>query len=515
MTSTVEAELKFQLTRADLARLSAGTGIEDLVVGTTEVADLVTTYWDTPDGDLKAAKISLRVRRRNGAFEQTVKAGGEPGLALSSRTECSVDIDTDTPDVALIPDPEVRALVAGRLNGAPLEPAFSIEVRRTSRILVTRAGDEIEYVLDDGAAVSGADRADILEAEFELKSGDPRSLFAVAKQALAGVPIRFSRDTKADRGFRLKAGDGGATWSPVKAVEPVLDPDGTVEEALRAVLRSCLAQIAANAVAVQTSDDAEGPHQLRVGLRRLRSALLVFRSVIDPVSAARLNEEVKWLGQVVGDLRDVDVLIDEIVEPCGAHIDVSGLVSVLKERRVRIRQTVVSTLASDRVGGFLIDLAAYTEGRGWLSFSDLNQTAALSAPVASFAKTAIVRRWGKVARMGRRVDELDGEERHDLRKAFKKLRYTLDFFAGLVDRKDEKRMLRDVKRAQEILGYLNDVRMAEGLPTLIHADPAVRKRKDAAGLERTVGFCLGWHQARADAAWAEAKPVVALGDVPI
>ncbi|WP_075215548.1 CYTH and CHAD domain-containing protein [Mongoliimonas terrestris] len=515
MASSVEAELKFELVRADLEALSGGRGLDDLVVGTPEVADLLTTYWDTPAADLRAGTLSLRVRRKNGAFEQTVKAGGVPGLALSSRAESSVAIDGPTPDVSLIPDPDLRTLVAERIGAGPLEPAFTVAVQRTARILVTKAGDEIEYVLDNGSVIAGSARAEILEAEFELKSGDPRALFAVAKQALAGIPVRFSRDTKADRGYRLALGEPPLAWTPVKAVEPDLDPDGSVEEALRAVLRSCVAQIAANAVAVQAGDDAEGPHQLRVGLRRLRSALLAFRAVIDPVGAARLGGEVKWLGQVVGELRDIDVLIEEIVLPCGTHTDVKPLVAVLKSRREAIRARVVETLAGDRVGAFLIDLAAYTEGRGWLSFSDIGQTAALSEPVGDFARSAIVKRWTKVARMGRRADELDGEERHDLRKAFKKLRYTLDFFAGLVDRKDEKRMLKDVKTAQELLGYLNDVRMAEGLPAIVHADPAIRKRKDAAVLERTIGFCLGWHQARAEAAWTEAKTVVALGDAPL
>ena len=64
---------------------------------------------------------------------------------------------------------------------------------------------------------------------------------------------------------------------------------------------------------VRKLDDTEGPHQLRVGLRRLRSAFLVYKSALESPEMARLSGEAKWLGQEVGGLRDLDVVANDIV----------------------------------------------------------------------------------------------------------------------------------------------------------------------------------------------------------
>ncbi|HUG60986.1 MAG TPA: CHAD domain-containing protein, partial [Methylomirabilota bacterium] len=182
----------------------------------------------------------------------------------------------------------------------------------------------------------------------------------------------------------------------------------------------------------------------------------------------------------------------------------------LEARRKREREVLLSELSGDKFGRFLIDLAAFTEGRGWLSASDLDQSAALAAPGADFARAAIHRRWTKTARKGRDVDALTAEQRHELRKSFKTLRYALEFLGPLIARRDLKSLTKRVKAAQEVLGYLNDVRGAQTLVSMV--DKAGRKlsRKQAAAVDRAVGFCLGWHEGEAARVWEEAKSTVSL-----
>lgn len=510
MAKSVEAELKVELVQSDLTRLKQAPAIADLQVGPTEVLSLSTTYWDTPDQALRKSGATLRIRRTGGALEQTVKTGGSDTAFLAERSEYNVTVGEERPDLSAIADADLRARLVETIGDAPLEPLFTLAMERTSRLLVTKAGDEVEFVLDEGTVSAGPKSEPVLEAEFELKSGDPRALFATARLALDGVPVRFSRTVKSERGYRLLDGTSEAAWKPVKAVEAEIDPDDTVEVALREILRSCLKQIAANAAAVQDGPDPEGPHQLRVGLRRLRSVLSVFRPVLEPTATARLVEDVRWLAGLVGELRDLDVLVDEIIAPCSGHFDTSTLRAAVEARRVKQRASVVETLRGARANGFLLELAAYTETRGWLSSTDLDQSAALSKPFGSFARAKLTKVWTKVAKMGRRAEDLDGEERHDLRKAFKKLRYAIEFFEPALDRQQVKRILKDIKQAQELLGYLNDVRMAASLSDLIHAEPGFARKKSALMTERALGFCLGWHQAHADRAWEQAKEVVAL-----
>lgn len=510
MAKGVEAELKFELVASDVAALKGIPAVADLQVGAAKVHALSTTYWDTPGQALRKAGASLRIRRSGDSLEQTVKTGGEAASTLAKRDEDTVTVEAERPDLEAISDPDLRAFVQETIGKETIEPLFTILVERTSRILSTRTGDEVEFVVDDGQVTAGERSAPILEAEFELKSGDPRALFQVARSVVAGIPVRFSRTVKSERGYQLIDGIAEEGWLPAKAEEPVIDPEAPVEVAFRAILRSCLRQIAANMEAVRQGPDPEGPHQLRVGLRRLRSALGVFKRVLEPVSRARLVEEIRWLSRIVGDLRDLDVLVDEIIGPCSGHFDTSTLREAVNARRTGQRDALLETLQGPRANGFLLDLAAYTETRGWLSPTDLDQSVALSAPFGPFARAALQKLWGKVAKMGRRADDLDGEERHDLRKLFKKLRYSMEFFGPAVDRQVAKRALKDIKQAQELLGYLNDVRMAQSLGDLIHGDAGSSRRKTALQTERAIGFCLGWHQAHADQAWEEARSVVAL-----
>ncbi len=444
-------------------------------------------------------------RRRGGADGQGLgPADRRPRRAARDHGAFAGNV----PDFVAFADADLVGHLAGLVGDAALEPLFEIRVSRTLRTLVSRGGDAIECALDEGEVVAGDRRRPIAEAEFELKEGDPRALFQVARQVMTAVPVRFSRHAKSELGYRLL--DGEAEDGPVKAAEAEIADDATVETALRDILRSCFAQIAANAVVVAESDDPEGPHQLRVGLRRLRSAFTLFKDIVDRPTAARLIEETRWLAGKVGDLRDLDVLVEEIVRPCAERVDARALIAILDARRAQVRGELLDLLAGPRVGAFLIDLAAYVEGRGWLSFSNLDQTGALAAPAREFAEAAIRKQWNKVSRHGRDVDALSGEERHDLRKAFKKLRYGFDFFGSAFAGKDRRKAIKDVKAAQEVLGYLNDVLMAERMAEIIKASPEYKASKDKPAVERAIGYCLGWHQAGAERTWEASKALVSL-----
>ncbi|HUG61297.1 MAG TPA: inorganic triphosphatase, partial [Methylomirabilota bacterium] len=331
MSGEVETELKFQLRTQDLAALKTPKAPRHSKIGPAERLDLSSTYFDTEDRRLLAAGLTLRVRRTGDDFEQTVKAVGEAGAALAARREATTALQGERPDIGLFADEETVRLIESAIDGRVLSPLFVVDVERTVRIVETRSGDRIEFAIDVGNLTAGDRSLPIREAEFELKGGDLRSLFLVARAAMAGVPIRFSMAAKSDLGFRLL--DGGGAAEPESAVAIDVAGDSSVELVLHQVLRSCLRQIATNVVAVDAGDDPEGPHQLRVGLRRFRSALKVFAPVIDPSAADRLNQQAKRLGQCVGRVRDLDVLIDEIVGVCAGHVDVGGLNRHLEARR--------------------------------------------------------------------------------------------------------------------------------------------------------------------------------------
>ena len=99
--------------------------------------------------------------------------------------------------------------------------------------------------------------------------------------------------------------------APRNAEVIALETDQRAEQATCDILRECLEQIAANKAVVQDLADPEGPHQLRVGLRRLRSAIAALSTVVDSPEMMRLGQEARWLGREVGKLRDIEVVTNE------------------------------------------------------------------------------------------------------------------------------------------------------------------------------------------------------------
>jgi inorganic triphosphatase YgiF len=503
MVRDVETELKLSLRREDLEFIRSSAFPDDLEIGPPTTETIVSTYFDTADGRLRENGLSLRLRRIDGCGEQTLKEG--EGLA---RGEVTVEYTADRPDLAAFPRSELAARARKLVRKHALRPRFTVSVARTTRAVRSSAGDLIDLSVDLGELEADGRRLPISELELELKSGSPASLYDVARALVAGRAARPSPVSKAERGHRLLAGEGEGP-TPAVAMEPDIPAEATVAEAAQALFRSCAAQILANVEAVEASDDTEGPHQLRVGLRRLRTGLRVFRPILDPAFVERLKSEARDLGRVVGRLRDLDVLAEDIVGVCSGHVDTTVLLAVLADQRAAERSALVKELAEPRTGAFLVDLSALAEG---FAFARVEKSAAhlLSSGAGRFARDAIHRLWTKTARQGRNVDDLTPEQRHELRKSFKTLRYALDSVGPLINRKNLKHLLRGVRAAQEVLGYLNDVRNADALVGISGDTPRRTDRDVAASLDRSVGFCLGWHRAEAVRVWEEGKALVTL-----
>jgi triphosphatase len=287
----------------------------------------------------------------------------------------------------------------------------------------------------------------------------------------------------------------------VKAPPVALSAEQTTELAAGAVLRACMDQIGGNVAATALRDDPEAAHQLRVGLRRLRTAAALFRDTLDGPALAALDAEAKALAAAAGAARDLDVISEELIAPfLGEDPGFETLRDALDARRAERRAALKARLAAPETAGFLFDLGAFVEGRGWLRPADYSQTAALAAPVTETAKAALEARWRKSLKLGRKIEALDEEARHELRKRLKKLRYAVEFFGDLFSEKQVKPFLKRLKALQDDFGALQDLATAR-LALLGEDAPAAA----SPAAQRAVGYALGRWEVAADAAFASAK----------
>src|SRR5436190_2393798 len=193
-----EIELKFEVSADDLKRL----GRHPAMAGAPERVALSTVYFDTPSGDLRAAGLSLRVRRKGGRYTQTLKR--TRSADLFDRDEWESETTRFAPNLSLLADTPVAEFLSS--HALELQPQFSLRVNRALRV-VKQDDSEIEISVDKGEVRAGEALDQILELELELKSGSPERLYAFAKELAEVAPIRLSFDTKGDRGHRLVSGE--------------------------------------------------------------------------------------------------------------------------------------------------------------------------------------------------------------------------------------------------------------------------------------------------------------------
>eukprot|EP00873_Tetraselmis_striata_P011182 jgi/Tetstr1/431446/TSEL_002098.t1 len=513
MTGTKrEIELKLELAPDALKRLKTAPAPAGFSVERARTKTLRSIYFDTPAQALRRAKWSLRVRKVGADWIQTVKAGTGVRGGLSTPKESEAQVDAPVPDLTRIHDAELRSGLWELLEGAPLAAVFETEMRRTTRIFRAEPDTVIELALDAGDVRTLEKIQPLQEAEFELVEGPVEDLFRLARDLKGTATARFSAASKAQRGYALLAGEDIAAAPQLAGSVKLSQGADSAADALRTMLRSCLDQIAANRDATLALDDPEGPHQMRVGLRRLRSALKIHAKHLPDGSLKAIDTRAQALATQVGVLRDLDVLAGEIVasasESAPAGIGLDRLGATVLAARADARTALRARLLDPGVNALIFDIGALAEGAllddatrdGNNDDGGDGDDAALAAPVTVFAARALEKRWKAVARLGATLEELSLEERHDMRKALKKLRYAIEFYRSLYKGKTLKPFLSRLKKLQDVFGYLNDVVMAHRLADLLR-DRGVCDADEMLA----AGFVIGWHERRAEIEWDRAR----------
>ncbi len=484
-----EVELKLAADRKALAALATSEPLLSRAVGHGVEQRLRYAYFDTANFDLRARGLALRVRQEGPRYVQTLKSGDGPAGGLQRRGEWQVEVPKFALDLTAFVDPHARAWLDG-IDADSLKRVFTGTVRRKKQVLNSQDPDGVvEICFDEGEIRTTRGKSPICEVELELLRGGPGALFDLALDLHAVSPLRVETLSKSARGYLLATG----TPPPCrKSDKPALRRSATVEQALEQTLRSCLDHWTANEAAVLDGRDPEGVHQMRVGLRRFRSVLALFRDVITPGDFGAFNDDARWAAQGLGNARDWDVFVNTTLPPVIDHRgDDAGLqaLKALAEANVADGYDQArAVITAPRYTTFLLKLCAWMETRGWRA--EETAAATLDQPLERFAGALLSKRHKRAMRLGKGFEHLSMPDRHRLRIAVKKLRYATEFFRGLYPKRRSRAYLMALEALQEDLGALNDVAVAEELLSAL----TVRKpRKAATELERAAGLVIGWY----------------------
>lgn len=443
-----ETELKFQVPAAARARLQHA-----LATSTARSVTLRALYFDTPDRRLARAGLALRLRKEGTQWVQTLKGHGASAMDRLEH-ELRLDATRGTPRLDTARHggtPLARALGAalGDAAGA-LAVVFETDVLRTLR-LVRHQGALVEVAFDVGEIVAGANRLPVCELEFELKRGPVAAMLGLAARWLAQHGLWLDVRSKAEQGDRLASGLHAGP--AVQATAPKLRNDMSADAGLRCIVAACLAQVLPNAADVAGGvGGSEHLHQLRVGLRRLRSALRVFGKLSGAADAA-WEPALAALFRDLGAARDRDALGETLLPElrrAGAPWAEMPAQAGAADPAAALRAAPANTLMLELIGfahgapatGPLPDDPALPQLRSLVAPRLRRLRKQLKADAAVFA-------------------EGNDAQRHRARKRLKRLRYSLEFAAGLYAPKALKRCLAQIRAAQEILGRYNDLGVAE------------------------------------------------------
>lgn len=484
----MEIELKLLLPPKDAKKLLKLAPIRAHACGKPKQNELFAAYFDTPDLALRRHDAGLRVRKENGRWVQTMKAGGSILGGLHQRHEWEVAVDACRPDLkklyALVPAGSPwSSLVGAPSLAAELQALFSVQVVRTS-IHLRIDGDEIELALDQGTITCGEKNLPVSEVELELKSGNPQSLYAFALRLLEDIPLRLENRSKAERGYALHAAAPRSAF--FKAEELVLPRRATVEQGLCAVLGNCLTHIQKNEAGLIEEHHPESLHQMRVGLRRLRSAFKLFEDML--ALPPSLQEQLAWLGNALGPARDWEVLsastLKSVIGASAAEAQLQALQDGVEEIAGGMLGKAARAVASPRYTQLLLSFFAWMQASGWRAGMPAAAVGRWEQPLESFAAQALEGGHRKILDRGKHMRAGDPHRLHRLRIACKRNRYAAEFFHSLYPAKRMRRYVAALADMQDELGWRNDAAVAAGL-----LDETQEKIPHAAG---AAGFAKGY-----------------------
>jgi len=482
-------EVRFALDPKRLPDLTRWDRLRQLSVGPPLRRELRAIYYDTEKLTLRRRGYALRVRGDGECWMQTLECAADRPSMIGAREACESRVSDARPSLESICDAAVRDRLRKWTEKRPLIVVFETRVLRATRRLEL-GGTSGLLEIDVGEIRAGSAALPICELELEHEGGDAAELLALAIELNDSIGLRFESQSRADRGYALIRNEQPRAQ---KASPIELERDASLGEAMLASVRSCADQIVANLACSREGVDPEGVHQLRIGIRRMRAALGLFKNALPEREWMNLRGELGWLASESGPVRDLDVFIEQIVVPAARFAadpkPLECLQAAAVSRRSALQQAFRTKLDSARFTRLVLVIGQWLQRYCADGIGRAAHRERLSEPAADFAGRALAQRYARAEARGAAAADGSMADRHALRIELKKLRYASEFLARLFPKKRGRRFLRELEGLQEVLGSLNDVRMARRLAGSLCEAHSEASR---AALERGTTAVDGW-----------------------
>lgn len=445
----IETELKLSLPSRSAAKLAA----HPMLAGIKPLRQrLLNTYYDTPDLRLQRERIAVRYRKKGWQWLLTVKCAAPSAGGLARRNEWEAPGLPGEFDFSHVDDKKMRRRLESMRD--ELIPAFTTDFTRNTWLLKPEPGILIELALDRGQIEAKGRHELICEIELELFEGDAGALFTAALALQAKLPLHPESASKAERGYRLLT---DAPLQAIKALPVAIDEQTTSIAAFRTIALACLNHLQSNEKGIHSTDDPEFVHQARVAIRRLRSAIRIWKPLLPADFVACFDPLWRTLANQLGDTRNWDVFVTETLPPLAGefpdHPEIMHLSRHALKHAASNRKNARAALKSPAYSHLLLAFTA-----ALLALLETTET-----PLKAHARRCLSKRAKQVFKFNKTRQGVDAAGRHHLRVAIKRLRYALEFFAPLFPGARLQHYHQATIDLQDLLGRMNDLVVATQL----------------------------------------------------
>jgi CHAD domain-containing protein len=286
---------------------------------------------------------------------------------------------------------------------------------------------------------------------------------ATQEEIAAKVQVPISRVRQMLRAYKREGArllpDFVWTTVPFRADDPITD-------VARHIIADLVTGLEQYHAALATDTDVTAVHESRKTTRKMRTALRLFEPYFQDHLLLSFRKRARKFMRRLGRSRDTAVLLLKLDTFILESYDsdrftdrdrrvLNDLAEHWQGQQIEADEQVRRYLADGRYQRLLDDLGDFAHGQLGQA---VEEDGVLVSKTAYIAPAIIYQKLGRVRVMGDRLDDLRPERLHALRIACKELRYTLEFFEGLLG-PGITDCLETVKRLLAHLGDVNDARV--------------------------------------------------------
>ena len=470
----MEIEAKFAVTDAAIAKqLQTVETIAGMTLTSGDTARLRDTYLDTRDRRLLTAGWVCRRRQEDDAPLITVKQIAAARGAIHEREELEVVLAEDAPPREWSASP-ARDRVLELIGDEPLHALFELRQTRVRRNVLKGGAVIAEWSVDRVSARVGEEWLGFAELEIELTpqgTADDLANIVARVQAEWGLApesqSKFERVLAWTDAVKAKPKKRTAPKKPRRRAVPAITLDDPMAEATRKALLLHWMRMIDHEPGAREGSDIEHVHDMRVATRRMRAALRVFADYLDDAAFKPFSRMLRRTARALGAVRDLDVFHEKTQHyldslPAERKTELASLLAVWQTEHDRARRELIELFDDAAFVRFKTEFEEFlrTPGAGAAPI-EMSEGEPRAQRVRIVLPMILLQGWAAVRAYDESVSAPDVPltRFHQLRIASKGLRYTLEFFAGVMD-PEAAALIQQVKQLQDHLGNLQDAVVA-------------------------------------------------------